>query len=643
MITIKEISRRLTDQAEQVARYLLPNGKLERNEWVVGSIHGEEGRSLKVCVDGGKRGVWCDFSVGGENKGDLVTLWVAVRGCTMPEALKEIKAYLGIQETTFAKQDKKKKFNTPQQPKGAKAIGPQAPVMKYLTEERKLTPETIKAFNIGECDGVGPWEGWKTDKPWKGPWMIFPYRNEKVYSIKYLHIKLDKHGKKQTLVERDCKPTLFGWKTIDSSDREVTICEGEIDCCSLYQYGYPALSVPFGGGKGDKQQWIQYEWENLEQFETIYVCMDNDEEGEAATEELIERLGRHRCKVVTLPRKDANKCLQDGIKKEEIDICFVEAKSLDPVELKRASRFKEKTIDRFYPPEGIEPGSLMPFNKLKNKLRIRMGEASLWTGINGHAKSTLLGQCMMHFAWQGDRVCIASLEMKAEATLARIARQVTNERKPSRELLNKAFDWMHDKIWVFDVVGVVDYMNVLEVFKYAYHRYGINQFVIDSFMRCNVDEEDKKAQLDFMNHIVAFVNQYGVHIHVVAHPRKGLNEEHFVGKMDVKGSGCLTDLPWNVFSIWRNKAKEKEAGGEDIQRKRNESSRRDEPDSMFICDKQREGDWEGMLGLYFDNDSLRFYDSENYRAPDYLGLIAEEQNDLPFNDEYDDSVDEWDG
>ena len=215
MTSMAEISRRLTDQALSVAKYLLPNGKKEGREWIAGSVHGEQGRSLKVCIEGSKRGVWCDFADGGV-AGDLIDLWVAVRNTNMVEALKEIKGYLGIEEPIFARTDKKKTFNKPQKPKGAKQITPSSPVMKYLKEERKLTEATIKAFNIGECDNVGPWEGWKTQKPWKGPWMIFPYTNKEVLSIKYLHVALDRHGKKQTLVERDCQPSLFGWKTLQA-------------------------------------------------------------------------------------------------------------------------------------------------------------------------------------------------------------------------------------------------------------------------------------------------------------------------------------------------------------------------------------------------------------------------------------------
>src|SRR5262249_48631484 len=114
-------------------------------------------------------------------------------------------------------------------------------------------------------------------------------------------------------VEPDCEPVLFGWQAIDPEAREVTITEGELDAMSAFDYGWPALSVPFGGGKGDKQRWIESEFERLLRFETIYLALDNDAEGEAAAEEIANRLSRHRCRRVILPRKDLNECRQAGI------------------------------------------------------------------------------------------------------------------------------------------------------------------------------------------------------------------------------------------------------------------------------------------------------------------------------------------
>ena len=47
-MTVREIADRLALQAETVAAYLLPNGKRNGSCWVAGSIHGDEGKSLKV-------------------------------------------------------------------------------------------------------------------------------------------------------------------------------------------------------------------------------------------------------------------------------------------------------------------------------------------------------------------------------------------------------------------------------------------------------------------------------------------------------------------------------------------------------------------------------------------------------------------
>ncbi len=45
--------------------------------------------------------------------------------------------------------------------------------------------------------------------------------------------------------------------------------------------------------------------------------------------------------------------------------------------------------------------------------------------------------------------------------------------------------------------------------------------------------------------------------HFVTHSRKGDSEEKPTGKMDVKGSGAITDPTDNLFIIWRNKARER--------------------------------------------------------------------------------------
>ena len=70
----------------------------------------------------------------------------------------------------------------------------------------------------------------------------------------------------------------------------------------------------------------------------------------------------------------------------------------------------------------------------------------------------------------------------------------------------------------------------------------------------------------------------------------------------MKGSGAITDQVDNVIAVWRNKPKE---------RKRDEGLLTEEadvkePDCLLICDKQRNGEWEGSIGLWFERDSQQF-------------------------------------
>lgn len=137
------------------------------------------------------------------------------------------------------------------------------------------------------------------------------------------------NGKKIVNVEPDCEPVLFGWSAIDPESREITITEGEIDALTAWDYGFPALSVPFGGGKGNKQAWITAEYERLLRFEVIYLALDADDQGNDAVEEIADRLGRHRCRRIVLPRKDLNACRQASISGDEIRKCFEAARSVE--------------------------------------------------------------------------------------------------------------------------------------------------------------------------------------------------------------------------------------------------------------------------------------------------------------------------
>jgi len=586
-LTAKQISQLLAQRVDSVVSYLLPNGKREGHEWRTGSVDGEPGKSLGVHLTGEKAGVWCDFN-GGQG-GDLLDLWAFNRNLNLSEAIKEAKAWLGIEPYQFTPQYEKK-WDKPSI-KQQSDIEKNSAVFSYLVNERKLSLQTLQKFKIFASEKNA---------------IIFPfYRNHELINLKYLSIHRP-DGKKQIHVAKNCEPILFGWQALNQNTRSVVICEGEMDAMTLHQYGFNALSVPFGGGRGSKQQWLENEFDHLAVFDEIYLCFDNDQAGEEAVAELLPRLGQHRCRVVKLPFKDANECLQNNISAEDIKKYFEQAVSIDPQELKQASSFLHAVIEEFYPTSNAARGISAPWERANGKILFRPAELSLWTGTNGHGKSQFIGQIVLHSMKQNARVCIASLELKPQKLLMRLTTQAAGLKEPSVEYITAINEWYHDKAWLFDLVGTAKQDRLLEVFLYARQRYGIDVFVIDSLMKCGIAEDDYKTQKFFVEQLCDFKNQYDCHVHLIVHPRKGADESKMPGKLDMKGTGALADLADNCFSVWRNKNKENEiqkimsVGGEppsDVVRK---------IDCLWTCDKQRNGDWEGKIGLWFDRNSYQF-------------------------------------
>lgn len=598
-MNISELNAMLVYQVEDVCRRLLPNGRQKASEWRVGGLSGEVGDSLGVCLKGAKKGIWSDFATG--EAGDLIDLWREVNRLSMVETLKEVKNYLGVKDD---REEFVKQYKPPVVPKNT--TKPKSQVHHWLNGQRRITPQAIEAYQLGES----------------GDYVIFPFKlADKLRMVKKRNIH-DKHDVKPTSAEQE--PCLFGWQAIPETQRVAYITEGELDACAMYVYGYPALSVPFGGGKGAKQvNWIENEFHNLERFEEIYLCLDNDGPGQEAVKEIINRLGADRCRVVELPHKDANECLMNAVHPDLIAKAIRNARTLDPDELKSAFNYADNVIKMLHPDGQQEPGFFSPWAKARDLIYFRYSELSISNGVNGHGKSQIVGDISLAAMAQGERVCIASMELTPARLLARLTRQAAGMKSgvPSPEYIKAIHDWYRDRLWIYECTGSAKTKRLLETFAYARRRYGVRVFVIDSLMKCGIGEDDYNAQKEFVEALCDFKHEHDCHIFLVTHSRKGESEEKPTGKFDVKGTGSITDLADNVFTIWRNKRKERELSKPEHEQ---ESKYIDMPDCLFICSKQRNGDWEGTIGLWFDRNSYQYLGSENDRLREYVKFSKEQ-------------------
>jgi twinkle protein len=585
-LTPREISERLSARAESLAQWLLPNGKREGGEWCAGSIDGEPGKSLKVRVQGEKAGVWADFA--GNAKGDLLDLIVAVRGVQMGEAIKQAKDWLGIRDPQSAAIPQK--TYTKPSPKKCVKLKEQSPVMDYLINERQLAPGVLELYRIAESSGD------------HGPEIVFPSRGPggDLINIKYTALKREENGKKIIRQTKGCAPSLFGWHALNKGVREVVISEGEIDAMTWNQMGFPALSIPDGA---DGETWIDYEWDNLQQFDTIWLAYDNDAPGERGCLSVAKRLGLNRCRIVKFDKwKDANEALQKGATEKDFAAAIAGAKHISPEHIKTPKHYRDKLVAKFYPSEGAEIG--FASRLFKEKIAFRPGEVTVWTGISGHGKSVCLGQVMVEALISHYKVAIGSFEMLGEQTLQRMICQSEFNDKPTVEDIDKMINWLCGRLWLYDVLGTIKVDALFELMEYSVARHGVSHFVIDSLMKCDVGSDDYDAQRNFLNRLAGFAKENAIHIHLVAHARKGQTEHDAPGKLDVKGSGDITNQADNILVVWRNKTKEEKRFDEQLTPEDDAGM----PDAIVYCHKQRETGVEFKLKYSFFRKAFRYND-----------------------------------
>ncbi len=271
--------------------------------------------------------------------------------------------------------------------------------------------------------------------------------------------------------------------------------------------------------------------------------------------------------------------------------------------LKPASAFLNETIGAFYPPPDTQASPRPLWEKAAAKIEFRPGEVSLWAGINGHGKSMMLSQVTLDLMVQSEKVLVLSFEMRPARQMLRMSRQAHASEIPPVAFIENFHRWTDGRLWMYDHTGSIQWEKVLAVMRYAQKRFGITQFIVDSLMKCVRGDDDYNAQKDFVNDLCTFAQARRVHVHLVHHVRKGESEGNIPGKFDVKGAGSIADQVDNAFIVWRNKKAER--------------ADPTKPSALLKCDKQRNGEWEGQLGFWFDPQSMQYLESPSGRPVRY--------------------------
>lgn len=364
---------------------------------------------------------------------------------------------------------------------------------------------------------------------------------------------------------RDAK--LFGQQLFNKGGKYVTLVEGEADCLATFQMlgsKYPVVSIRNGAGSAGADVKANYEW--LDSFDTIVVCMDNDDNGIEASHQIADVFGS-KVKVFKHDPEFKDSCdyLSRGDEKLYFDKWW------------QAERFV---------PDGIVDGSTLwdevckpmekaqvsyPFNGL-NKLTygIRREELVTITAGSGLGKSQFVRELVFHVLNNTtDNIGLMFLEESTRKTA--LSMMSLHANKPlhlpdtphSVEEKRDAFEATlgTGRMFLFDHFGSTDIENILNRVRYLAKGLGCKYVFLDHVSIVVSAQSDgmgdeRKAIDSIMTKLRMLAQETGISLFVVSHLKrpdgKGHEEGAATSLSQLRGSGSIAQLSDIVLGLERN-------------------------------------------------------------------------------------------
>ena len=423
-------------------------------------------------------------------------------------------------------------------------------ILSYC-EKRNISKSTIDYVGVKENNGS----------------VCFEYRNElgEHLANKYRRTKKPKNNNapKMWFEKGTNVNTLFNMDKVNVSE-PLLITEGEFDCLSAIESGFKnTVSIP--SGVNGTNEWITSNWTFIEQFEEVIIWFDNDEAGIKGAREVFNRLPNASVKIVRCEiANDINELLH---KYGKLAILKQIEKATTPTLEGVATLDMIEDFD-VHEAETLKTGIDYIDDKL---IGMVFGSLNVLSGKNGSGKSTILNQIYIAeainqgyktFLFSGELIggnvkywllqTLANEEQFAEYT----AKDGHKYKKVTMQGKEKIIQDMKDRFFLYDnddyrIEAIIEKMTILA------KRYGVRVFVIDNLMTVESSLKDKyEAETDIVKKLKNFAKKYNALVHLVAHPRKSMNDE--IEKDDVSGSANITNLADYVTTISRAKDEEVE-------------------------------------------------------------------------------------
>jgi twinkle protein len=363
------------------------------------------------------------------------------------------------------------------------------------------------------------------------------------------------------------KAVLFGQQLWAGGGRRVVVTEGEIDALSVaqvFERRWPVVSVPNGASAAKADLTKHLEW--LESFEQVVLLFDTDEPGQKAAADCAELFSPGKCRIGTLPLKDANEMLVAGRTRELVSAVF-EAKPYRPDGIVNGADLWE-AVSRELP-----HGTTYPWPSLDRvTYGMRSQELVTWCAGTGIGKSQFVREVAHHLAMHHrQKVGIIALEeSNRQSALAQMS-LFANARlhlppvraEFSTAQLRAIFEQClgTGRYELYDHFGSVEAATLLPKIRHMVLAGKCRWIVLDhvSIMVSGYAAEgDERKRLDeLMTRLRSLVQELDFGLHLVSHLRRsgGETPHEEGGKIslaDLRGSGAIGHVSDIVIGVERN-------------------------------------------------------------------------------------------
>lgn len=328
---------------------------------------------------------------------------------------------------------------------------------------------------------------------------------------------------------------------------------GNCDTLSVIESGYTNVcSVPNGAGS---LNWVEFNYDFLQNFNTIILYFDNDPAGQEGLNKIIPRLGEYRCKIVK-PTSEDEQMVEDyyaqfgreGIRKTDANNILLACGKQRVVELiNRAEEIPAKNLKYLM---DCEISDVKDMEKVSTGLKgmddILFGNLmacfTIYTGKPGSGKSSLCNLIsIIAPIEQGHKVFVFSGELSEGQLLDWIMSplaglnhlRVWDSEKSARKaftVTDEAEDairkYYHDNIILYSAENelATSEEDLIDAMETAYRKYGCDTFVIDNLMTIDFTssgvENKYEQQKKFIIRLMNFTNNHAVNVSCVSHPKK---------------------------------------------------------------------------------------------------------------------------